>query len=159
MLKQMRTYEIREIEDVEAVKLRFDTGLGEGWEQEVNVTEAQNLNLEKAWAFYKKRAKKEKNLPGSMVNKSSLKKNAVHNLTEVKELAGLVAKLQQLCSSGKGGGKGGVVHTTTTQPDICRDFQHGKCKRGDSCRYRHLTGAQATPAAATGDESGVKCFH
>ena len=66
LLGQMRTYGIDLVNDKEAVKLRFDEGLGEGWKEDVRTTDAQGMDYATAWAYYRKRARQDKALPGSL---------------------------------------------------------------------------------------------
>ena len=42
---------------------------------------------------------------------------------------------------------GGVVHSTNSTSGICRNFQRGRCKREDGCRYEHATGNQGSESA------------
>ena len=59
-------YGIDLVNDEEAVKLRFDKGLGEGWKEDVRTTDAQGMDYATAWAYYRKRARQDKALPGAL---------------------------------------------------------------------------------------------
>ena len=121
-----------------------------------------------AWAYDRTRARQDTALPGSLVmavpkaSSSSIlssKKGVVHNVSAAMGVAEVVQIVTQVLA--KAGGGGGVVHNinhTPQTPDICRDFQKGRCKRGDSCRFEHPTGNQGSKSSS-GDKSNKKCYH
>ena len=63
LLGQMRTYEIDLVNDEEAVKLRFDEGLGEGWKEDVRTTDAQGMDYATDWAYYRIESGQDKTRP------------------------------------------------------------------------------------------------
>jgi hypothetical protein len=153
LLGLMRTYGIDLADDKEAVKLRFDKGLGEGWKDEVRMTDAQSMDYAKAWAYYRKRAKDDKSLPGSLVptkaSRSTSNSKVVHKVSEAVELAELVAQVLMT----KAGGVVGSMHNTNRSTEICRDFQKGRCRRGAGCYFAHPTGSQPSQPSQPSHES------